>query len=442
MNSFDILVIGAGPAGIFASLWAANSGLMVGLLEKNSSPGKKLLITASGQCNLTHREEGIVRGTIEEVNAFLSHYGGDLNSPAKSDKARFVKPCLFAYPPCELESFFTSKGVPLIVNEIGKVFPQSLKSRDILDTLIKECKKGGVVFIYNSPVTAIRKIQDGFEVLSGAKNYRARKVILTVGGRSFPATGSTGDGEVLAASFGHSIIPTRPMAAPVEIENFAYQNLAGISAFIELELFNGIKKVGSTRGDMLFTHTGISGPVVQNALRYMEPGFIFKINFAAASRELFDKKIIKAGTATGKLQVKTFLQNEGLSERLVLELLGCAGISRETKLAELDKKSRRALGDVVTSFTLVMKKAAGWDIAKITAGGVSTREVDANTMESRIVKGLYFAGEVLDVDGDTGGYNLQFSFSSGYVAGMSSAEKNDNDVGDEAFSKTEVLKKT
>ncbi|MDN7025540.1 NAD(P)/FAD-dependent oxidoreductase [Methanoculleus sp. FWC-SCC1] len=399
-GDYDTIIIGAGPAGLFCALQAAAPGRKILILEKKPACGRKLLITGSGQCNLTHG------GNIRE---FLARYG---------DHGAFLRPALLGFTNRDLIAFFESRGLDLETDENGKVFPATRKAADVLDLLLRECRERGVRVRCGEAVIAVERTDGGFLVTTGAARYTASRVVIATGGASYPATGSTGDGYRLAAALGHTVTPVRPALAPVVVEDYPFARLAGISfEGVTVSLFRDGRKTRELAGDLLFTHTGLSGPAVLHLSRYTAAGDALKVSFLPGmTREGLEKDLLAKFAAHGTRQVKTILADYGLPERFVLALLEAAGIPADRAAAHLAKKARGALIDRLTAFPFGVKAVGGFREAMVTAGGVALEEVDKKTMASKRVPGLYVIGEVLDVDGDTGGYNLQAAFSTAVAA--------------------------
>ena len=402
-TKFDVIVIGAGPAGLFAAISSAEKGLKVCLLEKKMTPGLKLLITGTGQCNVTH---------VGPVGDFLGHYG---------EKSRFVRPSLYCFTNADLVAFFEKRGLPLTVVNLGKIFPETLDSRDVLRVLVNACKKSGVTIYYDSGVTKVSRDLNGFEVHTSNNKFLAENLVVATGGRSYPSTGSTGDGYAIAQDLGHSISEIAPSLSSVYIQQFFFTSCAGISLDqAEIQLYRNAKKIRQTRGDVLFTHKGLSGPGIIDFSRYILPGDVVKLALVDfKNTEEFEKDFLSEVALNGKKLLKNLLTRYEIPERLVVAILELHGISLEMKSADLDKKSRKLIVESIMELPFEVEKVGGFKEAMATRGGVNLNEVNPNTMESRIVQGLYFAGEVLDVDGDTGGYNIQFACSSGTLAGKS-----------------------
>lgn len=401
IKTFDVIVIGAGPAGLFAAFTSAEKGLKVCLLEKKDSPGLKLLISGTGQCNISH---------AGPIGDFLNHYG---------EKSRFVKPALYGFSNIDLVVFFEKRGLLLKEVNMGKIFPDTLNSKDVLRVLVNECKKLGVTIIYDAGVTKIIKGLTGFEVQTPIDHYLTKNVIITTGGRSYPTTGSTGDGYAIAQELGHTITNVAPSLSPVYIENYYFSSCAGISlAQATIQLYRNSKKIKQTSGDILFTHKGLSGPGIIDFSRYILPGDLLKLSLADFKTvEEFEKDFLDEVSVNGKKLLKNVLTRYEIPERLVVAIFELHNISLDIKSADLDKKTRKLIVESFMELPFIVDRPGGFKEAMCTRGGVNLNEINPKTMESRIMKGLYFAGEVLDIDGDTGGYNIQFACSSGVMAG-------------------------
>jgi predicted Rossmann fold flavoprotein len=399
LNAADVIIIGAGPAGLMCAVRCAAAGLSVLVLEKNSTAGKKLLITGSGRCNLTHS------GAIRD---FLTRYG---------EKGRFVKGALLNFTNLDLREFFERLGLNTVEEDDGKIFPVTNRSGDVATALVDECARLGVAIGYGARVTAVRVAENGFDVFNGDVKYRGATVVIAAGGASYPLTGSCGDGYAIAEKLGHSIVDIAPALAPVVIKDYGYRACAGISfPNAPLSLNRAGKKVHESNGDVLFTHAGLSGPGILDLSRYTRADDVIKIALVADGREEVDKRLIGEFAKNGRLPVKKCFSPFKVPERLLLMLLSMCGVAPETNAASVSRAARAALVEALTGLPFVVQAIGGFSEAMVTRGGVALNEINPNTMESRIVRGLYLAGEVVDVDGDTGGYNLQCAFSSGALA--------------------------
>jgi predicted Rossmann fold flavoprotein len=399
----DLIVIGAGPAGLFCAANASGKGRKkVLVLEKKRSPGQKLLVSGSGRCNLTH--DG-------EVRSFFDHYG---------DAGRFLRPALLGFTNLDLIAFFEKRGLAMIRMEGGKIFPETQSSRDVLKVLIEESDAQNVDIECCKTVTSIKKSGGEFLVACGDETYRSRLLVIATGGRSYPATGSTGDGYSFAESLGHSIAEIGPALTPVRIKDYPFSKLAGISLpDAEISIFRG-KKVKEHHGDVLFTHEGLSGPGILNLSRYIRAGDVLRVSFVGGKRrEDLERWLRDRSQEDGAKNLRSVIADLEIPARLASKVLEISGIPQDLKCASMTREMRIGLADRLSGFPLVVEELGGFDSAMVTRGGVNLSEVDSKTMESKLVRGLYFAGEVLDVDGDTGGYNLQAAFSTGILAARS-----------------------
>jgi predicted Rossmann fold flavoprotein len=383
---FEFLIIGGGVAGLCAG---AFSGDNFCILERNNESGKKLLLAGSGQCNVTH---------AGKISDFLTQYGNDT-------KSHFVKPSLFSFDNNDVIKFFAEHETPLFQREDGKIFPQSMKSQDVRDALLKSVKDK---IITNAEVINVTKNKKGFLIETNSSSFETSKLLLALGGRSYPSTGSKGDGFKFAQMLGHTIITPRPALVSVIVKDFKYADSAGASfAQTRIEIFRNEKKIHCETGDVLITHRGLSGPGILNLSRYIEPLDEIRI-------PIIDPKI-ETEIFSGKKTLKNVLSNSGIPTRFVIQLLSQLEVSPDLPAAETPRKVRKQL----LSVPFVVEKTSGWNEAMTTAGGIAIDEVNRHTLESRIVPRLFFAGEILDVDGNCGGYNIHFALASGKLAAIS-----------------------
>ncbi|MEI6293946.1 MAG: NAD(P)/FAD-dependent oxidoreductase [Methanomicrobiales archaeon] len=399
----DIVIAGAGPAGLFCAATAGAAGKKVIILEKNPVPGKKLLLTGSGQCNITHD------GPIRE---FLTHYG---------DHGAFLKPALMNFTNTALITFFKERGLDMMTTKAGKVFPATLKSTDVLQILEKECISSGVAMHYNEPVREVSRKSDHFLIVTRNSIFSGSSLVISTGGASYPGTGSTGDGYRLAASLGHTIAEPAPALSPVIVDGYPFNDLAGVSFdYLVFSLWRDGKKIGSHKGDLLFTHQGLSGPGILDFSRFILPGDTIRLSFVGpVIKEQFTKEVTEKITTHPVSHVRTVVLYYKVPERLATLLLHLSGIPENLTCAHLTKEKRTNLIANMLEFPVRVGKVGGFNEAMVTRGGVSLPEIDPKTMASRLVPGLFFAGEIIDIDGDTGGYNLQAAFSTGFQAAKS-----------------------
>ncbi|PKL60989.1 MAG: NAD(P)/FAD-dependent oxidoreductase [Methanomicrobiales archaeon HGW-Methanomicrobiales-2] len=340
---------------------------------------------------------------------FFRHYG---------DNHRFLKHALLSFTNNDLMDYFGQRGLEMLVREDGKVFPGSLRSRDVLDVLLHECERAGVEILYGKKVLSLEKVEGYFRAGTGDETWQAPTVLIAAGGKSYPSTGSSGDGYTLASGLGHTIITPRPSLVSLEIKNFPFGDLAGISitgSFISLHRQG--KRMREHRGDILFTHTGLSGPGILDFSRYMQPGDEVSLSMTAMeNREEFRGRIMERMGREPAVRMRMILNGENIPSRLTERLLELGSIDRDARVGEVRKELKNKFVDALTGTRLQISDTGGFDRAMCTAGGVTLKEIQPRTMESRIVPGLYFAGEVMDIDGDTGGYNLQAAFSTAALA--------------------------
>jgi hypothetical protein len=403
---YDVAIIGAGPAGLICAARAASPECRVLLLEKNPEPGAKLMLAGSGQCNITHS------GGMPD---FLRHYG---------EHGKFLKSALFSFTSTDLTAFFRDRGLPMMTGENGKVFPETRKSSDVLAILLGECKKAGVDIRYGDPVTSVSRTTAGFQIATASHQYRSAALVIASGGASYPKTGSTGDGYRFAESLGQPVTGIAPALTPLLIRPFPFAALMGISfENTRFSVWREGKKIGDYQGDVLFTHLGLSGPGILDASRDVHPGDIIRLSFVGdMTREEFAADLSRRVEENRNWQVGTILAGYPIPERLNKKLLKLSDIPDDLKCDHFSAAQRSRLVVNCTEFPLDVEALGTFSVAMATRGGIALDGVNQKTMESKIVPGLYFAGEVLDIDGDSGGYNLQAAFSTGVLAAISIAK--------------------
>jgi len=407
MVQYDVIVIGAGPAGLFCALHTALPGHGILLLEKNPDPGAKLLLSGSGQCNITH--DG-------EIRDFLSHYG---------DHGKQVRPALFGFTNRDLIEFFRKRGLAMKEEENGKVFPETHRSADVLALLMKECKERGVDLHCGEPATSVTRTAEGFAVTTPKATYLSLVLVIAAGGASYPRTGSTGDGYRISASLGQPLTEIAPALTPLLIRKYPFAALSGISfERMQFSVWRAGKKVADRTGDVLFTHLGLSGPGILDASRDIHPDDVIKLSFVGnLKREEFVADLTQRVGENRSWQISTILAAYPIPERLNRKLLNLSGIPDDLKCNHFSAEQRSRLITNCTQFPLTVEAPGGFSVAMVTRGGVALDGVNLKTLESKTVPNLYFAGEVLDIDGDSGGYNLQAAFSTGFLAAQSIRKK-------------------
>ena len=410
----NVLVIGGGAAGLLAGIAAAQNGAQTVILEKMRRPGKKILITGKGRCNITNNCD------LQEIIKNIPGNGCFLNSALR----RFTNQ--------DIVQLLEDNGLPTKVERGGRVFPVSDKAADVVDTLVKIYKNYGGRLLTDCKV---KSITAEFGKITGAvtadgQKFAADAVILAAGGSSYPGTGSDGSGVKLAKALGHTIVPLAPSLVPLESDSPYIAGLQGLSLRnIEGTVYADGKKIGSEFGEMLFTHFGVSGPIILSLSKCVAEAFAKgaqEVELAidlkpALDKDKLDARLQRDFTQYSRKQMPNGMKDL-LPQRLIAPVLDQAFIDEEKFVNQLSRAERRRLVDVLKAFTVLVTGTRPITEAIVTAGGVSLKEIDPKTMESKLIKGLFFAGEVMDIDGYTGGYNLQAAFSTGYAAGTFAAQ--------------------
>lgn len=372
MIKTDLLIIGGGPAGLFLSNLYKNSLV----LEKNERPGKKLLMTGGGMCNFTHS------GNAQEI---INHY---------YDKKAFVSPAIGTFPPDKIIAYFKDRGIESIIRKDNCVFPKSLKASTILDELSENSN-----YVTNVKILEMKKDDEKFIIKTQDNSYQSKYLAIATGGMSYPKTGSTGDGYIYAKQFGHSIIPPSPSSSEI-ILDINTSSLEGICVENISITYDGITREGS----LVFTKRGISGPAPFLISRELKEKNEILIKWS----KLEETDLINA--TTNQL-VKTLIKEKtGLPHSLIKFLLPSSNL----KISQLSKTERKNIVNCITKYKVNASTKGLLKFATATRGGINTREIDKTNFESKLVENLFFIGEVLDVDGECGGYNLNFAFSSAY----------------------------
>ena len=405
----ETVVIGGGAAGLMAACAAADKGRRVTVAEKNERPARKLMITGKGRCNVTNNCD---------VDTLIS------NIPKNP---KFLYSAFSQFNAQEVMRFFENNGVPLKTERGNRIFPVSDKAVDIVDALVSAAKKRGVKFLHASVCDILTEggAVTGV-VLENGDALRADRVILCTGGKSYPLTGSTGDGYKMASKLGHTVTDIKPSLVPLTVHEGFCTRLSGLSLKnVTLSVFeSGRKKpVFSEMGEMLFTHFGISGPLVLSAsahIRHIEKKqYTAVIDLKPAlSSEQFDKRILRDFSEELNRDFSNSL-NKLLPKSLISVIVSLSGIDGGAKVNGISREQRHSLCEVIKNLTLHITGFRPIEEAIITRGGISVKEINPATMESKLVKGLFFAGEIIDVDAYTGGFNLQIAFSTGHLAGSS-----------------------
>lgn len=403
---FDVIIIGAGAAGMFAAIHSAQLGMKTAVIEPNEKVGRKLAITGKGRCNLTNN------CTADEIMK---------NIPRNP---RFMYSALSMCASSDVMTFFENEGVPLKTERGNRVFPVSDKAYDIVDALFFKMKRLRVTLLRERAEEILTESRCVTGVKTNLVTHFAPKVILATGGLSYPVTGSTGDGYKMAKKLGHTVTPLKPSLVPLETEEDC-SKMMGLSlknVVLSISDSESGKEIFSEMGEMLFTHFGLSGPLVLSASSRMDEIRVGRYRAhidlkPALSLEKLDERILRDLAERKNMQLSNALRKL-LPEKIILPLLEKCGISPEKQCNSVTREERHALIGTVKDFSLSVTAYRPISEAIITDGGISVKEINPKTMESKLISGLHFAGEIIDVTGFTGGFNLQIAFSTAYAAAI------------------------
>lgn len=404
-----VIVIGGGAAGMMAAIIAARNGKEVTVFEQNEKLGKKLFITGKGRCNFTNACD------VEDL------FGNVISNP------KFLYSAFYTFSNGMVMDFFKELGMPYKVERGNRAFPASDHSSDVIKALEKEMRRLGVTICLNTKVRSLimdKNICKGVELVNKKEKRYADSVIITTGGVSYPRTGACKDGYTFAQQAGHTIVTPSPSLVPMELSDDCCRDLMGISLKnVSATIYADHKKVYSDFGEMLFTHFGVSGPIIIKASAYIQKYLQKELSLTidlkpALDDKQLDERILKDFQLFQNKQLKNAL-DKLLLRALIPVVIEKSGLDGDKKINELTKEERKILGHTIKNLPFTIRGLRGWDEAIVTRGGVSVKEIDPGTMESKLTGGLYFAGEVLDLDALTGGFNLQIAWSTGYLAGLS-----------------------
>lgn len=404
-----IIIIGGGAAGMMAAIAAKSYGADVTILEKNPRVGKKILATGNGRCNFTN------------ANADATCFSG--NNP------KFVYSALSEFTVEETLKFFNRLGIEYKVEDLGKVFPMSDQASSILDVLLYELNRRNISIVCDANVKEINSKGNGFIIrLENGKEYKSDKVIITTGGKAMPSSGSDGSGYELARDLGHSITDVFPALVQIMLEGQYFKRIDGVKFLGTSHIIHKGKSIIKDRGDILFTNYGVSGPPILQIsrkagelLNQKEKAYV-KLDMLDTMSSDEVRAIISRRFADNPEKTVEFSLVGLINKRLIPVVLSEAGVEDiKRPVSALSTNEAERIVNILKDWRFKIRGTKGWSSAQVTAGGVSTKEINPKTMESILVKGLYFAGEILDVDGKCGGFNLQWAWSSGFVAGLNSA---------------------
>lgn len=403
-----VLIVGGGAAGMMAAISAARCGHEVDLFEKNEKLGKKIYITGKGRCNVTNACE-----TEELFGKIVTN-------------KKFMYSSIYTFDNSMVYDFFEAEGCPLKVERGNRVFPVSDKSYDIINTLERTMKNLGVhIHLFSEVTDIIVKDNTAVGVVVDGKNIMGNSVLIATGGYSYQSTGSTGAGHSFAKKYGHNVTKCSPALVPFIAKEEWVKELQGLSLRnCGVTVYDDNKKIYEDFGELLFTHFGVSGPTVLSASSYVvdlikhkELRLVIDLKPALNAEEL-DDRILRDFEEMKNKSLSNSL-DKLLPKSLIPVVISLSGIEPERKVHEIRKEERKALVNLLKNFTLTLTGLRGFNEAIITHGGINVKEIDPGTMESKLINNLYFAGEILDVDAVTGGFNLQIAWSTGYLAGLS-----------------------
>ncbi len=403
---YDAIILGGGAAGLTAGIFAAERGRRVLVLEKGKKAGVKILMSGGTRCNITHDCD--TRGVVA----------------AFGPNGKFLHSALAGFTPQEVVEFFHAEGVPTKVEETGKIFPVSDRALDVLNALLRRLERSGARLALTEPALDVDSLpESGFRISTAARQLTCEHVLVTTGGLSFPGCGTTGDGYGFARKFGHTITATRPALVPLTTKPDWVPDLKGITLpHAELNVRDGGPKPLSSRaGSVLFAHFGLTGPAPLDVSRavsgHPQPGSLtLEVDLMPGTPEAEYEAFLQAETASRGKQLLAVVMSERLPRRVCDRMILLAGLSDTRTAAALSKDDRRKLVTLAKRLPIPLRGTLGYEKAEVTAGGVELDEVDSRTMRSKKQPGLFFAGEVLDLDGWIGGYNFQSAWSTGRLA--------------------------
>jgi predicted Rossmann fold flavoprotein len=413
MKSYDVIVVGAGPAGLLAAGSASVEGRRVLILEKMRQEGRKLLITGKGRCNITNDSN---------VGEFIKHV---------YPNGRFLRSAFGHFFSTEILELLRKYGVDTTLERGGRYFPSSNKSADVLSALLKWVKELNVETLCGMRVEKLfveNQVIKG--VQANGQEFRASKVILATGGKSYPATGSNGDGYELVRALGHSIVPARPALVPLETRGGLAKQLQGLTLKnVQATVWVNDKKCGEDFGEMIITHFGLSGPIILTLSRIVvdaiNDGSKVEVSIdlkPALDEQKLDARLLRDLDETGKKHISNLFRN-WLPASMIPVFMELAGIDPQKEGHQVSSKERKGIRNLMKNFRFEITGHRSFKEAIITAGGIPTSEISPKTMESKLVSGLFFAGELIDLDAKTGGYNLQIAYSTGWLAGRTSKKE-------------------
>lgn len=411
MHIYDIAVVGAGPAGTMAAIRAGESGKNVVVLETNDSIGKKILLTGKSRCNITN---------IASMDTFVEKFG---------NQGAFLRSAFFAFSNQNLIDFFEVKGLKLKTERQGRVFPVTDSARSVVKILKRYLQETKVPILYNMRLVNIKRRSDCFQLdVNGKDKINAKKVILATGGASYKITGSTGEGFRIAQKLGHTIVALKPALVPLKAKELWTKQLQGLSLKnLRIIFQHGTRRIVSDIGEVMFTHFGVSGPLILDfsgriisILRETKQVRLFIDLKPGLEPEQLENRLLNEFKTKGNIQLNNEMR-DFLPRRLIPVFINLLNLEPKLKVSQVTKKQRRSIIELLKALPLTITGALPIEEAMVTNGGISSKEINPRTMESKIVPGLYFAGEIIDGCASSGGYNLQQAFSTGFLAGRQTA---------------------
>jgi len=417
-NQYDIIIIGAGPSGLIAAIECYSPSKKILILEKMNEPALKLLLTGKGRCNITNNAD---------LKDFISHFGKN---------GRFLKFAFSEFFNTDLIKYYEKLGIQFKLERGGRYFPKNDNAKEIVSALLNSVKSRNIPLYANTEVTGIAKLTDKkFTIIINNKKLRdnensrstiveTEKIVLATGGKSYPKTGSSGAGYKFASQLGHTITPLSPSLVPIETKGDTAKKLQGLSLKnVIVNVWCKNKKIDEQFGEMLFTGFGVSGPIilalsntVVNLINNKQKVFISIDLKPALDHKRVDQRILREINDHGKQSFKNLLKKL-LPRKLIPVFAEKTKILEEKQLNQINSEERKKVKMLLKDFQLEVTGYRSFDHAVVTSGGISIKEINPQTMESKLVKGLYFAGEIIDINADTGGFNLQAAFSTGWIAG-------------------------
>lgn len=412
-EQYDLAIIGAGPAGMIASVRASECGAHVVLLDKNRILGAKLLMTGKERCNITNAET--------DIQKFSARFGKN---------GKFLLSALYRFGVQETIDFFHKNKLKTKTERGGRIFPEGDKARDVQELFLRLIKKNNITLLTNCRIKTIALQHNTIHkiILENDTGIRAKNFLISTGGLSYPQTGSTGDGYTWAKQMGHTVIKPEPALTPIVVREKWIKKIEGLNLKnVRISVYQNNKKQDDRFGEALFTGFGLSGPIILDMSKsigekLVEGKTILSIDFKPGlEHNILEKRILRDLEKHSNKAIKNILP-ELLPKKLIPIILDLSKIDPEKKGHSLTKDERKILRMLLKEFPLTVKSLLGFNKAIITAGGVNLKEIDPKTMRSKLINNVYFAGEILDVDGPTGGYNLQVCWSTGYLAGENAAK--------------------